>query len=102
MNKYLYLIILFIHNVSSFILPPKINSISLFRNYNHHNHITTFMKKNNKNDNYKNKTKIYKITFNNDHLRNNDDNEILFYKLITLTLLSVYLYQIIYYLLLLS
>jgi hypothetical protein len=58
MNKYLYLTILFIHNVSSFILPPKINSISRFYNHrNHHNNLSiTFM--NNKNDNENNKNKI--------------------------------------------
>jgi len=110
MNKYLYLTILFIHNVSSFILPPKINSISRFynnHNNNHNNLSSIFMNNNDNNDNNnndnKNRTRIYKIRFNNDHLKQNyESNDFLFYKLMFLISLSGYLYQIIYNLILLS
>jgi hypothetical protein len=119
MNKYLYLTILFIHNVSSFILPPKIYSISRFYNNHHNNHnnnrnnlTATFMNNNNNNsnnnnddnnNNNKNRTRIYKIRFNNNHLKQNyENNDFLFYKLMFLISLSGYLYQIIYNLILLS
>jgi hypothetical protein len=106
MNKYLYLTILFIHNVSSFILPPKINSISRFYNNNNRNNFSSIYMNNDNNDdnnNNKNKTRIYKIRFNNDHLKQNyESNDFLFYKLMFLISLSGYLYQIIYNLLLLS
>ena len=87
MNKYLYLTILFIHNVSSFILPPKINSISRFYNnhQNHHNNLSiTFM--NNKNNN-ENKLRFFKIKLN--------DN-LIYYKLFLLLPLYAYIYPYIH------
>lgn len=97
--RYLYLIILFIHSSFCFILPPKINSLYLIKDKYKYRSINTYnyMKKNNDNNhNDKNKTKIYKIIFDNDNLNDNyEDNETLFIRLVNYCFISFYLYLII-------
>ena len=91
MNYIKIIILLFIHSTTSFILPPKINSLSLIKhrnfNINHFNKISMF-NNNNISD------------FNNFNDDNYEDNQTIINKIIYFTILSISLYQtIIYYLL---
>ena len=108
MNNIKIIILLFIHLTTSFIPPPKINSLSLIKhknfNINPLNKISMFNNNNNNNNNSNNnnKTKNYKIIFdfNNFNDDNYEDNQTIINKIIYYTILSISLYQtIIYYLL---
>ena len=92
MNNIKIIILLFIHSTTSFILPSKINSLSLIKyrnfNINHFNKISMFNNKNNNNNN-NNKTKIYKIIFDNNDFNddNYEDNQTIINKIISINYL---------------
>jgi len=95
-NKFIYIGLLInnlIYPSSSFITLYKPNKVS----YQNHNNRKYYMLMNKNNYNDKNKSKIYKITFNNDDDLY-EDNQYLLNKLIYYTFIVINLYIYIIYL----